>query len=199
MLLKPSYFKKQHFSSSFLLTWSKYTGPNCHGVLWRLVLCIEDMELSCGVLHGHFRPAYLQQVSKMMMKNVVSRNDMALKRVPPLTYLQGNCSDCKLIASKQKSVLLLFTLTWSPRLVYSSRMANLIERQRQKSDTQKFLSWRWYTIGLNLYEVACQMLYDYILLHYLPWNSLSWEADFFNPGLLNPMLFNHEVINPGPL
>ena len=76
----------------------------------------------------------------------------------PLTYLQGNCSDCKLIASKQKSVLLLFTLTWSPRLVYSSRMANLIERQRQKSDTQKFLSWRWYTIGLNLYEVACQML-----------------------------------------
>ena len=24
--LKPNYFKKQHFSSSFLLTWSKYTG-----------------------------------------------------------------------------------------------------------------------------------------------------------------------------
>ena len=27
VILKPNYFKKQHFSSSFLLTWSKYTGP----------------------------------------------------------------------------------------------------------------------------------------------------------------------------
>ena len=26
--LKSNFFKKQHFSSSFLLTWSKYTGPN---------------------------------------------------------------------------------------------------------------------------------------------------------------------------
>ena len=122
-----------------------------------------------------------------MMKNVVSRNNLALKGVAHLTYLQGNCSDCKLIASKQKSVLLLFTLTWSPRLVYSSRMANLIERQRQKSDTQKFLSWRWYTIGLNIYEVTCHKLYDirYYFTVFLeivcPEKRASSSLDFSNP------------------
>ena len=36
-LLKPNYFKKQHFSSSFILTMHFKNG---HGVLCRLVLCI---------------------------------------------------------------------------------------------------------------------------------------------------------------
>ena len=40
----------------------------------------------------------------MMMKNVVSGNNLALKKVALLTYIQGNFSDCKLIASIQKSV-----------------------------------------------------------------------------------------------
>ena len=30
-VLKPNYFKKQRSSSSFLLTWSRYTGSNGHG------------------------------------------------------------------------------------------------------------------------------------------------------------------------
>ena len=37
--LKPNHFKMQCFSSSFLLTWSKYRVYNGHGVLRRLVPC----------------------------------------------------------------------------------------------------------------------------------------------------------------
>ena len=149
----------------------------------------------------------------MMMKNVVSGNNLALKKVAPLTYIQGNFSDCKLIASIQKSVLLLFTLTWSPKLLYSSRMANLIERQRQKSDTQKFLSWRWYTIGLNLYEVASLTL-DFSTQGFSTMNSstqnpfgvekfmVEWpgveksgvemSCYLLEFGHFNPKTFNHE-------
>ena len=32
--IKPNYFKDQHFSSSFLLTWSKYTGPKWPRSTW---------------------------------------------------------------------------------------------------------------------------------------------------------------------
>ena len=38
--LKLNHFKMQCFSSSFLLTWSKYTDQNNRGVLGRLIPCI---------------------------------------------------------------------------------------------------------------------------------------------------------------
>ena len=50
LFLKPKYFKKQRFSSF---------------AFW--------------VLHGHFEPVYLLQVSKMMMKNVASWNNLTLE------------------------------------------------------------------------------------------------------------------------
>ena len=37
---------------------------NGQEVLNRLVLCLKCMELACRVLHGHFAPVYLLQVSK---------------------------------------------------------------------------------------------------------------------------------------
>ena len=35
-----------------------------HGVLSRLVPHLKYMKLACQVLHGHFEPVYLLQVSK---------------------------------------------------------------------------------------------------------------------------------------
>ena len=62
--LKPNYFKKQHSSTSFLLTWSRYKGPKWSWNLSRLVPYLKLMELCCLVLLCHFGPAYLLQVSK---------------------------------------------------------------------------------------------------------------------------------------
>ena len=57
--LKPNYFKNQCSSSSFLLIWSRYTGPKWPWSLIRLVPCLKWMELGCQVLLGHFGPVYL--------------------------------------------------------------------------------------------------------------------------------------------
>ena len=54
----------QLFSSSFLLTLSKYTGPNWPWRTKQLVPSPIFMELTCQVLHGHFGPVYLLQVSR---------------------------------------------------------------------------------------------------------------------------------------
>ena len=37
---------------------------NGHGVLNRLVPCLKRIKLAFQVLHGHFEPVYLRQVSK---------------------------------------------------------------------------------------------------------------------------------------
>ena len=63
-ILKPNYFKEQCSSSSFLLTWSRFTGPKWPWSLRRLVPCLKWMELGCQVLLGHFGHVYLLQVSK---------------------------------------------------------------------------------------------------------------------------------------
>ena len=39
---------------------------------------LKCMEVACQVLHGHFGPVYELQVSKKMMKNVASENNLAL-------------------------------------------------------------------------------------------------------------------------
>ena len=62
--IKPNYFKKQYSSSSFLLTWSRYTGPN-----WpKSTSQPSSIYLRHGaslLRHpGHFGPVYLLQVSK---------------------------------------------------------------------------------------------------------------------------------------
>ena len=62
--VKPNYFKKRRSSSSFLLTWCRYTVPKWPWSLSRLVPCLKWMELGCQVLIGHFGPVYLLQVSK---------------------------------------------------------------------------------------------------------------------------------------
>jgi hypothetical protein len=64
LVLKPNYFKKQCSSSSFLLTWSRYTGPKWLWSLSRPVQCLKWLELECQVLLGHFGPVYLLQVNK---------------------------------------------------------------------------------------------------------------------------------------
>ena len=55
-LIKPNYFKKQRSSSSFFLTWSRYTGPKWPWSLSRLVLCVKWVKLGCQVLLSHFGP-----------------------------------------------------------------------------------------------------------------------------------------------
>ena len=64
MFLKPNHFKKQHSSSSFLLTLSRYTDPKWPWSLSMLVPCLKCMEIGCQVLLGHFGPVYLLQGSK---------------------------------------------------------------------------------------------------------------------------------------
>ena len=59
MFLKPDYLKKQHF----YLPAVKIQDTFGHRVLRRLVTCIEDMGIACGVLHGQKCPVYLLQVS----------------------------------------------------------------------------------------------------------------------------------------
>ena len=58
--VKPNYFS----SSSFLLTWSRYTSPKWSWSLSRLVPCLKGIKLGCQVLLGHFGPVNLLQVSK---------------------------------------------------------------------------------------------------------------------------------------
>ena len=58
--LKPNYFKEQRSSSSFLLTWSRYTGSKWS--TWQP----SSTHFRHGLLrlHGHFEPIYLLHVSK---------------------------------------------------------------------------------------------------------------------------------------
>ena len=67
--LKPNYFKKQCSSSSFLLAWSRYTGPKWP--LNRLVLYLKCTALACSVLHGHFGLAYSLRWEKMLLLGVI--------------------------------------------------------------------------------------------------------------------------------
>ena len=62
--LKPNYFRKHCSSSSFLLTWSRYTSLKWPWSLTWLVPCLKFMKLGCHVLLGHFGPVYLHQVSR---------------------------------------------------------------------------------------------------------------------------------------
>ena len=61
-ILKPNYFKKQSFSSSFLLTHF----PNCNGTLNRVVSCFKYIELAYRVLQASLD---LYITLGMMMKN----------------------------------------------------------------------------------------------------------------------------------
>ena len=56
----PDYFKKPNF----FLPAVDIKDTFGHRVLRRLVPCIEDMGIACGVLHGQKCPVYLLQVSK---------------------------------------------------------------------------------------------------------------------------------------
>ena len=82
--LKPNYFKKQRSSSIFLLTWSRRTGSKWPWSHSRLDPCLKWMEVDYQVLHGHFGPVYLLQVSKMMIKNIAPKSNLAL--VPNLKF-----------------------------------------------------------------------------------------------------------------
>ena len=73
-MIKPSYFKKQHFYHHFYLPEVNMQVQNGHGGLWRLVPCLKCMELALQILHGHFWPVlYLLHVIKNDAK--VSRVD----------------------------------------------------------------------------------------------------------------------------
>ena len=49
--------------------------------------CVKWMELGCQVLLVHFRPVDLLYVSKMMMKNVASKSNLALGFMTASNYL----------------------------------------------------------------------------------------------------------------
>ena len=66
LLVKSNYFKKQCSSSSFLLTWSRYTSPKWPWSLSRLISCLTWMELGCQVLFGCFWRVYILLVSKVI-------------------------------------------------------------------------------------------------------------------------------------
>ena len=61
---KAKLFQEATFLLSFFLPEVNILVQNGHGVLSRLVLCRKCMELACQVLHDHFGPVYLLQVSK---------------------------------------------------------------------------------------------------------------------------------------
>ena len=66
--LKPNYFKKQRSSSSFLLAWSRYTGPKLPLSAEQASPMSKIHSTSLLVLHGHFGLVYYLRQVKMMMK-----------------------------------------------------------------------------------------------------------------------------------
>ena len=62
--LKPNYYKKQCSSSSFLLTWSRYTVPKWPRSTWPFWTIHFRHRTSLLRLHGYFGPVYLLQVGK---------------------------------------------------------------------------------------------------------------------------------------
>ena len=76
--IKLNYFFKQCPSSSFLITWSRCTGPDWPWSLSRLAKSLKWVEVCSQVLLGHFEPVYLLQVGKMMMKNIATKSNLAL-------------------------------------------------------------------------------------------------------------------------
>ena len=78
--IKPNYFKKHSFSSSFLLAWSKYTVPKWPWSTRQTSSMHCTLSTSLLSTPLPFLPVYLLQVSKIMMENVGSWYNLALDK-----------------------------------------------------------------------------------------------------------------------
>ena len=76
--IKANYFKKECFLSSFLLTWSKYTGPKWSWSTQQASTMSEMHETSLLSTPWSFWICSLLQVSKNDDKNVACWNNLAL-------------------------------------------------------------------------------------------------------------------------
>ena len=68
ILIKTNCFKQQCSSSSFLLAWSRYTGPKLPLSAEQASPMSKIHSTSLLVLHGHFGLVYYLRQVKMMMK-----------------------------------------------------------------------------------------------------------------------------------